>query len=111
MKPHEQQLRDEMKTGHPFTLITSSGDRVKVHSYDHCNHLQTGEQIRKELLAEFADESPAGFRWWSESFRHFRPPASQAKRPRRLVKRNLSKEVIESDKMQASGLDQDVIPD
>jgi hypothetical protein len=37
MKPHEQQLRDEMKTGHPFTLVTASGERVKVRSHDHIN--------------------------------------------------------------------------
>jgi hypothetical protein len=35
MKPHEQELRDEMTTGHPFTLVTASGERVRVHSRGH----------------------------------------------------------------------------
>ena len=37
MKPNEEKLRDEMAARHPFTLVTTSGDRVKVHSHDHIN--------------------------------------------------------------------------
>ena len=35
MKLHEQELRDEMERGAPFTLVTSSGERVRVRSRDH----------------------------------------------------------------------------
>ena len=32
MKPHERAIRDEIARGEPFTLVTSSGDRIKVRS-------------------------------------------------------------------------------
>ena len=35
MKLHEQELRDEMERGQPFTLVTASGERVSVRSRDH----------------------------------------------------------------------------
>lgn len=35
MKPNEKQLREEIAANHPFTLVTSSGERVKVRSHDH----------------------------------------------------------------------------
>ena len=67
MKPHEQQLRDEMKTGHPFTLVTASGDRVKVRSHDHIflppvidvNGIPLGDASRSDL-----------FQVWSNGIRY-----------------------------------------
>jgi hypothetical protein len=35
MKPSEQQLRDEIAKHQPFTVVTASGDRVKIRSHDH----------------------------------------------------------------------------
>ena len=34
MKPHEQELRNEIAHGFPFTLVTSSGDRIRVPGHD-----------------------------------------------------------------------------
>jgi hypothetical protein len=50
MKPHEQQLRDETAAGHAFILVTSSGERVRAYSYDHCS------------LPPLVDESGVGLR-------------------------------------------------
>jgi hypothetical protein len=35
MKEHEEELRNEIKNGRPFTLVTASRERVRVHSHDH----------------------------------------------------------------------------
>jgi hypothetical protein len=34
MKPNEQELRNEIAHGVPFTLVTNSGDRIKVRGHD-----------------------------------------------------------------------------
>jgi hypothetical protein len=34
MKPHEQELRNEIAHGFPFTLVTSSEDRIRVPGHD-----------------------------------------------------------------------------
>lgn len=34
MKQNEEQLREEIAQGRPFTLVTNSGDRIKVRGHD-----------------------------------------------------------------------------
>jgi hypothetical protein len=35
MKAHEPEIRSEIESGRPFTLVTASGERVKVRSNEH----------------------------------------------------------------------------
>ena len=35
MKLHEQEIRTEIANGRPFTLVTASGERVKVRGNEH----------------------------------------------------------------------------
>ena len=57
MKQHEQKLRDEINKGRPFTLVTTSGERVKVRSHDHISlpplEDENGNQLEDTARSDF----------------------------------------------------------
>ena len=48
-KPHEEQFRNETDQGTPFTLVTSSGERVGVRSHDYIDLPPLQDQEGNEL--------------------------------------------------------------
>lgn len=67
MKLHEEQLREEIAANHPFTLITASGDRIKVQSHDHIILPPLVDEDGDEVVDE---ERSDFFQVWSNGRRY-----------------------------------------
>lgn len=69
MKIYEQQLRDQIATNRPFTLVTSSGERIKVRSHDHIilppRENENGTALRDKNRSDFFQVWSNGqsYRW------------------------------------------------
>ena len=63
MKPHEEELRNEIANQRAFALVTASGERVKVRSNEHIflppRTNENGQQLMDENRSDF-------FEVWSD---------------------------------------------
>jgi hypothetical protein len=56
-KPHEQEIRNGIASGRPFTLVTASGQRVNVRSDEHIflppREDENGRELSDEDRSDF----------------------------------------------------------
>jgi hypothetical protein len=87
MKQHEEEIRREIENGRPFTLVTASGERVKVRSSEHI------------FLPPFEDENGAELKDSGRS--DFFEVWSNGRRKRLVAFQSIN--IIETQELEANG--------